>query len=120
MKKAHSIILLTLGDEVLGEVSGEKTVDMLWAKLESWYMTKSLHNHLCLKKQLYTMQMHEGKSIHKHIDNFDQIGLSLKNIDVVVDNKNQVILLLSSLPRAYGNFVDKIFFLGKIHYQWRK
>ena len=78
MKKAYSAILLSLGDEVLGEVSGEKTVDKLSAKLESRYMTKSLHNRLCLKKQLYTMQMHEGESIHKHIDNFNQVVLSLK------------------------------------------
>ena len=35
MKKAHSAILLSLGDEVLGKVSGEKTADKLWAKLES-------------------------------------------------------------------------------------
>ena len=78
MKKAYSAILLSLGDEVLGEISGEKTADKLWAKLESRYMTKSLHNRLCLKKQLYTMQMHEGESIHKHIDNFNQVVLSLK------------------------------------------
>lgn len=38
MKKAYSILLLSLGDEVLGEVSGEKTADKLWAKLESRYM----------------------------------------------------------------------------------
>ena len=63
MKKAHSEILLSLGDEVLREVSGEKIADKLWAKLESQYKTKCLHNHLCLKKQLYTMQMHEGESI---------------------------------------------------------
>ena len=73
-------------------------------------MTKSLHNRLCLKKQLYTMQMHEGESIHKHIDNFNQIVLSLKNIDVGVDDEDQTVLLLSSLPRAYDNFVDTIIF----------
>ncbi|KHN13198.1 Retrovirus-related Pol polyprotein from transposon TNT 1-94, partial [Glycine soja] len=110
MKKAYSAILLSLGDEVLGEVSGEKTADKLWAKLESRYMTKSLHNRLCLKKQLYTMQMHEGESIHKHIDNFNQVVLSLKNIDVAVDDEDQAVLLLSSLPRAYDNFVDTIIF----------
>ena len=101
MKKAHSAILLSLGDEVLGEVSREKTTNKLWAKLESRYMTKSLHNRLCLKKQLYTMQMHEGESVHKHIDNFNQIVLSLKNIDVRVDDEDQAILLLSSLAKSF-------------------
>jgi len=63
----------------LGEISREKTGDMLWAKLESWYMTNFL--------QLCTMQMHEGESIHKHIDNFNQIVLSLKNIGVAVEDE---------------------------------
>ena len=57
MKKTNSKILLLLGDEVSGVVSREKTVNMFWVKLENSYMTKSLHNRLYLKKQLYTMQM---------------------------------------------------------------
>ncbi|KAL5132622.1 Retrovirus-related Pol polyprotein from transposon TNT 1-94 [Glycine soja] len=56
------------------------------------------------------MQMHEGESIYKHIDNFNQIVLSLKNIDVAVDDEDQVVLLLNSLSRAYENFVDTIIF----------
>nr|KYP45734.1 Retrovirus-related Pol polyprotein from transposon TNT 1-94 [Cajanus cajan] len=57
------------------------------------------------------MQMHEEyDSIHKHIDNFNQVVLSLKSIDVVVDDEDQVVLLFNSLPRAYENFVDTIIF----------
>nr|KYP34765.1 hypothetical protein KK1_044232 [Cajanus cajan] len=55
------------------------------------------------------MKMHEGESIHKHIDNFNIVFLSLKNIDVIVDDEDQVVLLLSSLPRAYENFVHNNF-----------
>lgn len=38
------------------------------------------------------MQMHEGESIHKHIDNFNRIVLSLRTIDVAVDDKDQLVL----------------------------
>ena len=44
----------------------------------------------------------------------NQIVLSLKNIDDVVDHEDQAVLL-SSLPRAYENFVDittSIFFIS--------
>ncbi|CAA0807939.1 Unknown protein [Striga hermonthica] len=44
MEKAHSAILLSLGDEVLREVASEKTAPALWSKLETKYMTKSLTN----------------------------------------------------------------------------
>jgi hypothetical protein len=40
MEKAHSAILLCLGDEVLGEVSKETIAAGLWLKLETLYMTK--------------------------------------------------------------------------------
>jgi len=49
----------------------------------------------------HAMQIHEGGSIHKHIDNFNQIILSLKTIHVALRDEDKVILLLSSLPRAY-------------------
>nr|KYP60537.1 Retrovirus-related Pol polyprotein from transposon TNT 1-94 [Cajanus cajan] len=107
----YGIILLSLGDEVLGEVSGEKITDKLWVKLESQYMIKSFHNHLCLNKQLYIIQMQKGGPIQRHIDNFNQVVVSLKIIDVVIDDEAQVVLFLSSLPRVYENFVNTIIFV---------
>ncbi|RVW75611.1 Retrovirus-related Pol polyprotein from transposon TNT 1-94 [Vitis vinifera] len=59
MEKAHSVILLCLGNEVLCEVAKKDTTAKLWLKLESLYMTKSLTNRLYLKKRLYTLQMKE-------------------------------------------------------------
>ncbi|KAL6319440.1 hypothetical protein AAG906_014115 [Vitis piasezkii] len=53
MEKAHSTILLCLGNEVL-----------LWLRLESLYMMKSLTNNLYLKKRLYTLKMKEGTMMH--------------------------------------------------------
>ncbi|CAL5199209.1 unnamed protein product [Lathyrus oleraceus] len=51
--KAMSVIILCLGDKVLREVAREKTVVVMWKKLESLYMNKSLPHRLCLKQQLY-------------------------------------------------------------------
>lgn len=48
MIKACITFLLLLGDEVLEEVLGEKTINKLGKA--SHHMIKSLHNHLCLKK----------------------------------------------------------------------
>ena len=55
MEKMHSDILLCLGNEVLREVVEEDMTTKLWLKLESLYMTKSLTNHLYLKKRLNTL-----------------------------------------------------------------
>ncbi|GJV51798.1 retrovirus-related pol polyprotein from transposon TNT 1-94 [Tanacetum coccineum] len=41
-KKAHSAVILCLGNKVLREVTGETTATGVWTKLETFYMTKSL------------------------------------------------------------------------------
>ena len=49
LERAHSAILLSLGDEVLREIVDKETAAGLWLKLESRYMTKSLTNRLYMK-----------------------------------------------------------------------
>lgn len=53
LDKAHSLIIFSLGDKVLREVSKEETTAGIWTKLEHLYMTKSLANRLFLKQNLY-------------------------------------------------------------------
>ena len=49
LDKAHSAIILNLGDKVLRKVARETTAAGVWLKLEGLYMTKSLVNRLYLK-----------------------------------------------------------------------
>ena len=63
MDRAHSAIMLSLGDRVLREVCKEKTPSVVWSKLESIYMTKSLANKLFLKQRLFSIKFIEGKGI---------------------------------------------------------
>ena len=44
IEKAHSAIILSLGDKLLRQVSKEKTVVDVWSELKGLYMTKSLVN----------------------------------------------------------------------------
>ena len=63
LDKAHSAIILSLGDKVLRQVSKEKTAVGIWSKLEDLYMTKSLVNRLYLKQALYSFKMQENKRL---------------------------------------------------------
>lgn len=73
-------------------------------------MTKSLTNQLYLKKKLYTLQMQEGKPIKEHLDEFNKVFLDLKNIDVKIDEEDQAISLLCSLPNSYERFIDPMIY----------
>ena len=108
--KAHSAILLSLGDEVLREVSKEKEALAIWEKLEALYMKKSLANRLYLKKKLYTLEMKDTKGLRKHLDEFYKIMLNLNSISVKIEDEDQAIILLSSLPKSYEHFVDTMLY----------
>ena len=59
---------------------------------------KSLTNRLYLKQQLYTLKMKEGTPIAKHLDEFNKIIFDLKNIDIKLEDEDQLLILLCSLP----------------------
>ncbi|GKC79430.1 hypothetical protein Tco_1130204, partial [Tanacetum coccineum] len=82
-KKAHSAVILCLGNKVLREVTGETTAAGVWSKFKTLYMTKSLANKLYLKKKLYTFYMPVGRKISDHIDEFNKIVLDLANIELL-------------------------------------
>uniref|UniRef100_A0A803Q685 Integrase catalytic domain-containing protein n=1 Tax=Cannabis sativa TaxID=3483 RepID=A0A803Q685_CANSA len=60
LEKAHTAIILNLGDKYLREVSKETTTVGLWAKLKSLYVTKSLASRLFLKQKFYSFKMNLG------------------------------------------------------------
>ncbi|GJZ63480.1 hypothetical protein Tco_0619901 [Tanacetum coccineum] len=109
-KKAHSVVILCLGNKVLIEVTEEMTATRVWSKLEPLYMTKSLANKLYLKKKLYTFNMPVGQKIYEHIDEFNKIVLDLANIEVKFKDEDLSLLLLTSLPISYEHFVDTLLY----------
>jgi len=61
-EKAQSLILLSLFDEVLYELSKEKIAFVLWLKLEKLFLRKSIYNKLVLKPYLFGLRMRKRKS----------------------------------------------------------
>ncbi|GKC72814.1 hypothetical protein Tco_1118697 [Tanacetum coccineum] len=54
--------------------------------------------------------MHPGKSQSEHIDKFHKLVGDLVAIDTVISNEDQALLLLTSLPSSYDNFMDTLLF----------
>lgn len=119
ISKAHSTIILSLGDDVLREVAGEDTTTGVWLNLESLYMTKSLTNKLYLKKKLYPLKMEEGASIKEHVSLFTKVVLDLESVDAKIDDEDQAVMLLCSLPPSFDNLVDTRC-MEETHSFWKK
>ena len=72
-------------------------------------MTKSVENRLHLKSKLYRFQLKGEISISDHINNYTKFLVDLINFDVVIEDEDKVLILLSSLPNdGYGTFVHTL------------
>nr|GEZ64460.1 retrovirus-related Pol polyprotein from transposon TNT 1-94 [Tanacetum cinerariifolium] len=109
-KKAFSALILCLGDRSYGRSPRTRLQWGFEKKLETLYMTKSLANRLYLKKKLYTFHMHPGKSLSEHTDELHKLVGDLAAIEIAISNKDQVLLLLTSLPSSYDNFVETLLY----------
>ncbi|GKE97791.1 retrovirus-related pol polyprotein from transposon TNT 1-94, partial [Tanacetum coccineum] len=109
-KKAHSAVILCLGNKVLRVVIEETIAAGVWSKLETLYMTKSLANKFYLEKKFYTFYMPAGRKISEHIEEINKIVLNLANIEVKFEDEDLTLLLLTSLPASYEHFVDTLIY----------
>ena len=69
-------------------------------------MTKSLIGKLHLKHKFIILRMNEGASIKVHIEEFNSIVTDLENVDVKIDDEDQALQLLCSLPPLYMHFCE--------------
>lgn len=87
----------------------EKTSFALWKRLETLYATKSLANCLVLKR-LFTFPINEGELLRDHISQFITLLNDLKNVEVHIDDEDQAMLLLCSLPLSYKSFKEALIY----------
>ena len=108
LDKAKSSLILGLGDKVLREVKKEKTAAEIWKRLDSLYQSKAVPNRLYLKQRLFGFRMDEHKSLKDNKNEFLKIIQDLESISVEIDEEDQAVILLNSLPKSYSNFVETL------------
>nr|GEY36454.1 retrovirus-related Pol polyprotein from transposon TNT 1-94 [Tanacetum cinerariifolium] len=84
--------------EVLREVVDQTTASELWDKLCEKYQNNSLTNKLYQKQRLYTLQISESTQVKDHLNTFNLIILDHQGVEVKVDDEDQALILLCSLP----------------------
>nr|GFA17578.1 retrovirus-related Pol polyprotein from transposon TNT 1-94 [Tanacetum cinerariifolium] len=86
--------------------AGQK--DALMKKAYDWKI--GLYGKVYLKMKLYTYYMSPGTKLADHSNKFNKLILDLANIDIEIDDEYQPLMLLTSLPSSYDNFVETLLF----------
>ena len=84
-------------NSIFHHVANETNASTLWKKLEARYEEKTVVNKTFLIRKLVNMKFEEGGKIEDHINDFQCVVNKLATMKMVIDDKMQALLLLSSL-----------------------
>uniref|UniRef100_A0A2N9FX16 Integrase catalytic domain-containing protein n=1 Tax=Fagus sylvatica TaxID=28930 RepID=A0A2N9FX16_FAGSY len=79
--------------------------DTLWKKLESLYERKTAQNKAFAIRKLAHLKLKEGRSVAKHLSEFQDLVNQLTRMNLMEDDELQALLLLSSLPDSWETLV---------------
>jgi len=90
----RSCLTLDIKYHVLYEISARQ----LWEILEKKYLTKNIEPPLQLKSRLYGFQLKREIYIDEHMNNYIKLLTDLVNVDVKIEEEDNSLILLNSLP----------------------
>ena len=105
-RTACGVVKSCLSKDLKYDVMNETSAKKIWETLASKYLTKSVENRLHLKRRFYRFQLRREVSISDHINTYTKLLADLVNVDVVIEEEDKVLILLSSLlHEGYETFV---------------
>ncbi|KAH9718038.1 hypothetical protein KPL71_022065 [Citrus sinensis] len=87
-----------------------KKIDALKEKMNKELMGNNFDDRLYMKRKLYTFSMKEGTTTKDYLDEFNKLILDLEKVNVMLEDEDRALILLSSLPDSYEHFVDTLLY----------
>ena len=104
-RKTIGCIRQSIKVSVFHHVSQETNAEALWEKLRSLYERKTTQNKAFIARKLVNLKLKEGKSIVKHLSEFQDLVNQMVTMKLAIDDELQALLLLSSLPDSQETLV---------------
>ena len=100
-RKTTRCIRQCIDVSVSHHVSQETNAEALWEKLKGLYERKTAQNKAFVARNFVNLKIKEGRSIVKHLSEFHDFVNQMVTMKLIIDDKLQVLLLLSSLPDSW-------------------
>ena len=97
--------MLLIGLLQLKLIKGCQTTQQIWQKLSSIYSSKGAVKKTVLLTKLITYGIAEHENLHDYINEFIEIVGKITEIGINISEKLLSVMLLTSLPDSYENFV---------------
>ena len=81
---------------------------VVWKKLADQFQKKTWASKLALRRKLYNLKLKDGQSMQKHVKMLTETFDELSIIGDPLDEENQVVHLLASLPESYDMLVTAL------------
>lgn len=87
-----------------------KTTDpvQMWQILKEYHESSGWANRMTVLRRFVSLKMEEGAPIQEHINDFNKLDQSLKDIGITLTDMLRMTILLASLPPTYENIVTAI------------
>ena len=85
------VIWCCLTQDIKYHAVTETSAKKIWEILESKYLTKSIKNHLHLKRRLYCFQLKNVVPIGEYMNNYTKILVDLTNVDEVIKDEDKAL-----------------------------
>ena len=103
--KAKKIIVDSITDHLIPEVSSLKTPKDMFHSLIKLFEGKNINRNMNLRKQLKNVKIQNAKTTQSYFTMFSQIKEQLEAVKEEVKNVEVVITTLNGLPRSRDSFM---------------
>ena len=112
--KALAAIVLAIEPRLLYIIGEPQEPSEVWKKLTNTFQRKSWANKLRLRRKLYNLKLKEGDNMQDHLKIFVDIFSELAVVGDKVEEEDQVINVLASLPDSYSTLVTALEAMDKV------
>jgi hypothetical protein len=107
-ERAFSMLVLNVNTPQLYLITSTQTPRVAWTTLKGHFERDALANKLSLKKKYFRCEMKEGDRLTEHLKQMKVLKDQLSAIGAVIEEEDQIVTLLGSLPSSYATIVTAL------------